>query len=302
MENPAKKDPLDHWIPVLLIVTLILLLGTFAGFPFYVLKLVIAAFDLKRTPLAELLFASADYLVAVGYWGIALIFIFAFRRYRPLRYIFGRRPKGNRFPVLLFCAALGCVMNGGCALLAGAMGYLDFSSCDIRWGALLFMIPAVLIQSAGEELLVRGIMLNLLMKRYNNRFFLGLVTSVYFAVLHLGNKGITIWAFLTLCLSGLLFYLIAYYLDSYWGAGLFHFAWNYTQAFLFGLPNSGIEATFSFIRTRASEDTNLFFFDPVFGIEGSGIAIIVEAVACLAIFLYGRYKKRSPLNVWEVNQ
>jgi hypothetical protein len=67
-----------------------------------------------------------------------------------------------------------------------------------------------------------------------------------------------------------------------------HTAWNFTQNFLFGLPNSGIVSESSFLHLEAAKDS--LFYDVVFGIEGTLSSVIVIAVFGAAVVYFGRKK------------
>ena len=65
--------------------------------------------------------------------------------------------------------------------------------------------------------------------------------------------------------------------------------WNFTQDFLFGLPNSGAPAVASCFNTSAQGFS--FFFNEDFGIEGSWMAVVVGAVSCVVVILIGEWLK-----------
>ena len=67
--------------------------------------------------------------------------------------------------------------------------------------------------------------------------------------------------------------------------------WNFTQDFIFGLPDSGKPAAVSIFNTTVSSSS--FFYDKDFGIEGSLMAILVNATVCVIVLLIGNYLKRQ---------
>ena len=71
-------------------------------------------------------------------------------------------------------------------------------------------------------------------------------------------------------------------------AAAIHTSWNFTQNFLFGLPNSGLVSKGSFLHLEAASDSILY--DTVFGVEGAIPALIVTAVLAAAVILYARKK------------
>ena len=68
--------------------------------------------------------------------------------------------------------------------------------------------------------------------------------------------------------------------------------WNFTQDFIFGLPDSGHPPAVSIFNTTVNRSS--FFYDERFGIEGSVMAILVNLLDCCILFLIGRrlQKKR----------
>ncbi len=154
---------------------------------------------------------------------------------------------------------------------------------------MLCALLVVCVQSGAEELVTRGYMLGALRERYPV-WVAVLGNSLLFAALHLTNNGITVISFLQTLLIGLLFSLFVVFLDSLWMAIALHTAWNYTQNFLLGLPNSGHVSEKSFLHLEAAG--NSAFYDATFGLEGSLSSL---AVICLLIaaMLFLSWKKRQ---------
>ena len=113
------------------------------------------------------------------------------------------------------------------------------------------------------------------------------------------NPGINVPAIIDLVLSGLLFSLMVYYMDSIWCAFAAHTAWNYTQNIIFGLPNSGLKVPTSIFRLNEQTAANSFFYNTAFGIEGTWFAVIVEAAVIAVIFAWGKKNQKMPTNIWE---
>lgn len=165
----------------------------------------------------------------------------------------------------------------------------------------VFIFAMVLIQSSAEELMCRGFLYQILIQRFKSPVFAILGNSLLFASLHLGNNGITVLSFIDICLSGILFSLMVYYMDSLWCAFAGHTAWNFTQAIIFGLPNSGNPAVYSVFKIDLDNSKNSFAYNVIFGIEGTVLSVIVLALACVAFYLWGRKYGKKPYNIWEEN-
>ncbi len=68
-----------------------------------------------------------------------------------------------------------------------------------------------------------------------------------------------------------------------------HTAWNYTQNFLLGLPNSGLVSERALLHLDASSGS--IFYDAAFGIEGGLTAILELSILSILIILLARRKK-----------
>jgi membrane protease YdiL (CAAX protease family) len=110
-------------------------------------------------------------------------------------------------------------------------------------GTLLF-VPAALI----EELTVRGYLLPTLSEAWGGRTAL-LVTSVFFGALHSLNPGASPLAFLGTTAAGVMLGLAYQWSGRLWLPWALHFAWNFAEGSLWGMPVSGLEAP-SVIRTQ----------------------------------------------------
>ncbi len=197
--------------------------------------------------------------------------------------------KGNTLKEFGLGVLIGFAMNGFCNLLAWLHGDLDFSVGRFE---ILYMLAAflcVMVQSGAEELVTRGYMLGALRERYGV-WVAVLANSLFFGCMHLLNPGITLLSMLQIVFIGVAFSLAVIYSGSLWMAIAIHTMWNFTQNFLFGLPNSGIVSQGSFLHLEASSSS--IFYDAVFGVEGSITSVFVDLLLCL--FLWLRWKKTQP--------
>lgn len=238
------------------------------------------------------------YITTLGTW-IAVLLVLLIKRNRPIyRTLSHKKVKGNNIRLLLTGILIGFGMNGLCILVAALHGdiQLSFRGENILAGLAIFI--AVFIQSSSEEILCRGYLYQKLIHRYHKPVIAIVGNSLLFAFLHIFNNGVTVLALLNITLSGLLFSLIVYYFDSLWCAFAAHAAWNYTQNILFGLPNSGIRVPFSFFTLNEAAAKDSFAYNVDFGVEGTVLAVIVLAVACVAVYLIGTKKNMQPTNIW----
>ena len=190
---------------------------------------------------------------------------------------------------LLLGLAIGATLNIICAFAAMLDKDLVLKYGTGKVGFLVIAFILVFIQSMNEEIWVRLFMYQRLNETYKKPWIVILATSLFFGLIHLSNPGVTIVSFTTSVLYGVFMGMLIYYFDCIWLVSAIHASWNYMQNFVLGLPNSGIPAVGSIY--VVSEQKNSFFYDTIFGIEGSIFAIIVLIIACVIVYLLSRNKK-----------
>lgn len=146
--------------------------------------------------------------------------------------------------------------------------------------------------AVSEELFVRGYLLiniaeTLKIKNisYNTSIIISLtLTSILFGILHYFNANATIISSLNLMFIGFLF---GYAFVASGSLALpigIHFAWNFTQAQIFGLNVSGFPPLVSIFRSSLSGNTNITGGN--FGPEGGIIIIISVFVGLFLVNLF----------------
>ncbi|MEX2467560.1 MAG: type II CAAX endopeptidase family protein [Gemmatimonadota bacterium] len=103
-------------------------------------------------------------------------------------------------------------------------------------GALLFLV----LPAAAEEVLLRGYLLQALAEAWGVGRAL-VLTSLVFALAHLGNPGITTLAVVNIGVAGLWLGVIWVRTGSLWWATGAHLGWNWGGAYVADLPVSGLE-------------------------------------------------------------
>lgn len=158
--------------------------------------------------------------------------------------------------------------------------------------SILFIIPAWMIQSATEEVLTRGWLMNILGAKYNAWIAL-IVSSSIFGGLHLMNPGVDFISVLNIILIGLFLGLYAIKTNQIWGICGIHAAWNWAQGNIYGFEVSGtgrspVGSLIHFKSTGANWVTG-----GSFGPEAGAVtsAIIVIAIIILLIVLSKKNKK-----------
>ncbi len=199
----------------------------------------------------------------------------------------------NTMQMLLFGSLMGFIANSVCVVCAVIHDdlklYFDFDAVQIP--VMLFAFLMVFVQSSAEELWCRGF----LYERLNIRYPLWvpvLVNGILFGLMHLLNEGITLFSVINIIIFGVFLSLMRWYADSIWVVMGFHTMWNFTQNFLFGLPNSGLVSEFSVFHMEAASGSRSLIYDPVFGVEGAFPAFILVIVLCAVILLMAKKKGR----------
>ena len=235
----------------------------------------------------------------LGYWIIAIVYLLLVKSDRPILRAFGTEPRGNTVKMALLGLLIGLGLNALCvgvAVLPGAM-QLSFTAFPVL--KLLLVFLSVLVQSGGEELLCRGVLYQRLRKAYRNPWVAILVNPIVFVLVHILIPGITIWAVLSVYLVAVAFGLMVYYLDSLWMAMAAHAAWNFTQNFIFGLPNSGTVYDFAIFKLDPATARTSLFYNVEFGVESSVTAVLVFAAVAAILVCLGKKKSLTSLDVWE---
>ena len=234
-------------------------------------------------------------MMYLSFLGIDLIMIlYCLLAERPILRSFGLASRGgdhgNTWGMFGLGLLIGFGMNGICILLAWLHGDIDLSMGRFELVYLLCALGSVCIQSAAEEIVTRGYMMGALRERYPVWVAIA-GNSLFFGLLHLANPGVTALSIAQIVLIGLLLSLIVFYQGSLWMCIAIHTAWNFTQNFLFGLPNSGIVAQRSFFHLEGA--TNSLFYDAGFGIEGSITGVIVIILVMIPVVLLGRRQRKA---------
>ena len=78
-----------------------------------------------------------------------------------------------------------------------------------------------------------------------------------------------------------------------------HTAWNFTQNFIWGLPNSGTIYSFSIFQLDQATARNSLFYNVLFGVEATLTAVIVFGICCAIILCVMKNKQNTSLDVWK---
>lgn len=180
---------------------------------------------------------------------------------------------GIGIAILLMGFAAGfCVITGAMTIKAEGMSAVS----------LLIYISGWLIQGLSEEVMCRGFLMTSIARRYSVTLGV-IINSVLFAVLHLGNPGITALAFANLCLFGLFMSLLFIRTDSIWACAACHSVWNLMQGNILGIPVSGLNMPMVFSSTFNNKLE--LINGGSFGLEGGLGVTLMLLIACSILFI-----------------
>ena len=190
----------------------------------------------------------------------------------------------------------GFLMNGACVLAAWLHRDIvlepNFALSEIPF--YLLALCCVFIQSTTEEVWCRGFLQERIHIHYP--FWLAaLLNAAIFGALHLMNPGISKLAVVNLVLTGVAYSFAMKASGSIWFPMGLHTAWNFTQNYLFGLPNSGLVSEISVFKLVAANARDTLIYDNLFGVEGSIPAAVVTAAMLLFNILFILKKGRGEI-------
>ena len=269
--KPEKKKRkfslLDNLVGILLGGYLMILAGQLLG-ELLVVPAVAAVFDalIPGTSATDPWITSTLYTAFLGIWIVVLFFLVVNPGNRPMLKALSTKTKGNTLKMFAVGLGIGLGMNLLDAFIAIVHGDISLTFHSFRPVSFLLVFVAVLIQSAAEELICRVFIYQRLLRRYGKPIMAGVANAAFFALIHLGNPGVTFLAVLNIFIYGLLFSALVIYLDSPWAAMSAHAAWNFCQNIILGLPNSGIVMPYSVFKLDAATAVDSFAYSVSFGL------------------------------------
>lgn len=180
------------------------------------------------------------------------------------------------------------------ALLVGlrALHVADFGSGDVAGRALLragmLWALAYILTGIFEQSALHGYPLYTLMCSVG--FWpAAVITSALFALVHVGNSGEAIVGLVAVFVVGMIFCLMVRRTGDLWFAIGNHFAWDYGETFIFGVPNSGTTAAGHLLTTHLHGSR--WLTGGSVGPEGSLLVFVVLGLLALAFhYAYPRAK------------
>ena len=281
------------WTDIIILVLLQAVLWMEAGGFLSTVVLKVAKWGSLFTGDAAIAEDIGTYMSSIGFCISIVLALIIFRKNRKLLKPLCPAKKITILTGSAIGLAAGTALNGALVMGAMATGSLKLTLGSIDVPVIIGYIVAILLQAGGEELICRLFIMGKLRRRYKSPIIAIAVNSLFFTVFHLGNPGINAASILNLIAVSILFSLVVFYSGNIWTAIMFHFAWNFTQTVIFGLPNSGMSSPYSIFKVVSS--SNGLCYDTGFGVEGSWAAFILISLAAIALILISR--KRGAANV-----
>jgi membrane protease YdiL (CAAX protease family) len=173
----------------------------------------------------------------------------------------------------------------GICAASGALSFEGFALGSI--GMLLLFFVGFMIQGLSEELLCRGYFLVSLARRQSLGVALAL-SSICFALLHVGNSGVFDTPLPLINLAGFGVFAGIYFIKrgSIWGVAAIHSIWNFAQGNLFGLSVSGADSLETVFRFSSSQSGIAPLINGgTFGPEGGLAVTVVLAIGIIVTLL-----------------
>ncbi len=231
-------------------------------------------------------FVLEEYTITISAVILLFILCMVVKKNRPIWNTFTHRDPANTPKTLLLGLGLGFLTNVICIAASWIHGdiKLYFEMAPSMIPVLLFAFVSTFIQSSSEEMWCRGFMYARLKVHYPLWAAI-VVNGSIFGLMHIFNDGVSVLAIMDLVLCGISYSLLRWYTGSMWCVMGIHTMWNFTQNFIFGLPNSGLVSQVSAFHLDASNGITNLIYDPVFGVEGGLPAVIVDSLLGIIILL-----------------
>lgn len=191
--------------------------------------------------------------------------------------------------------ALGAVLLVVSIISITICGALQFNGVFVNIDVKMVLLLALcfVFQGAMEEILCRGIVQQLLIKKTSVPVAFG-VSAILFTVPHIGNMQgespvITAVAVINLILISLIFSLVTHRFKSIWAACGLHSVWNYILYSILGLNLSGKDAAVTAVFDMRSVGRNILN-GAEYGIEASILTTVVLALALGVLLICFRHR------------
>ena len=193
----------------------------------------------------------------------------------------------NRFSDIVAGFLFALFIIGGGTLILSLTGLVEIVDVQMNQRELLFGFLLLLLVAFGEEILVRGYILNNLLTN-TNKYWALLFSAAIFALLHSLNFNLSLFGMINLLLAGIILGATYIYTQNLWFPISLHLFWNFFQGPVFGYPVSGMKIkSITTLKLSGSELLN----GGSFGFEGSILCTFLTIIGIGVILYY--YNRRK---------
>jgi len=293
MKKTKTSESVKPWVRTILILpAFFVIVGLFQLAGYQVLGLDPTHFNSDKSPFQETIGAIFTLLGTVVTIGIFRRFIDQ-ESFRSM----GFYPKGFGKDTLFGLGLGALIMATGFTALVN-LQEIVWSGTNMDLRNILLGIGLFVLVALSEELLVRGYVLNNLMKSMHRSIAL-LVSSVMFSTMHIFNSNFSWIGFWNIILAGILLGLPYIYTKSLWLPIALHFSWNFFQGIIFGFNVSGHVTYSLFSQTRAADT---IWNGGKFGFEGSVLSLIFQLITIGGLWWYLSKKEKATKTIQQDEQ
>ena len=183
---------------------------------------------------------------------------------------------------------IGVLVGFAMISLAAALGYLTgayrFAFSEFSPLLILGYLLGFIVQGMSEEAVCRGYLM-ISISRKNPVWLAVVLSSLVFALLHLGNNGVGLLALVNILLCGASFAVYMLKRGDIWGVSAIHSLWNFFQGHLYGISVSGTGGGGNTSILTALTTGKPIWTGGDFGIEG-GLCVTIVELAALLLFIF----------------
>ncbi|HSF83036.1 MAG TPA: type II CAAX endopeptidase family protein [Anaerolineales bacterium] len=286
--TPGEQRLRAGWRLVVQIMLIVVLLGLLGGL-FSVGLLLAADFEYSNT----LLLIGSQIITFIAFT-LSVVLARRFLDRRSFASLGLQRTK-HIVVDLLFGFSISGIMIGLIYLIEWGAGWLTFQGYAWQYqpsfqvvAEILVMLGIFVVVSWQEELLSRGYWLQNLSEGLN-LFWGVLISSVMFALLHLGNPHMSVYAGLGLFAAGLFLAYSYTRTRQLWLAFGLHAGWNFFEGTIFGFSVSGLEGLSPLIRQSVAGPE--LWTGGAFGPEAGLVLLPALLLGTLLILWYTKDRK-----------
>ena len=178
--------------------------------------------------------------------------------------------------------------------------YLSGGFTVVSVNSILLVVPALTLSFSAaifEEVFFRGIIFRITEEKLGSYLAL-LISALIFGALHLANPNSSLVVAIGLAIQAGLLLAVAYiYTRNLWSPIAIHFAWNFTQAGIFGAAVSGNALEESLLTTRIEGAS--WITGGSFGPEGSIQATLLCLVPTVVLLILSRRQNKLINPYWR---